>query len=94
MVLLPRALLHSSRRRKVDRLSCTLSLCLSLNVANRHEGHALEAWRVSQELEAALSKAGLAVIDQTGVSYNPIADRWSRSKDMDVNYMLLAERPA
>jgi len=47
-----------------------------------------------QELETALSKAGLSVIDQTGVSYNPLADRWSRSKDMDVNYMLLAERPA
>lgn len=47
-----------------------------------------------QELETALGKAGLSVIDQTGVSYNPLADRWSRSKDMDVNYMLLAERPA
>lgn len=47
-----------------------------------------------QELEAALAKAGLSVIDRTGVTYNPLADRWSRSKDMDVNYMLLAERPA
>ena len=28
----------------------------------------------------------------TGVVYNPLADRWQRSKDMDVNYMVLAER--
>ena len=47
-----------------------------------------------QELEAALARVGLSVIDRTGVTYNPLADRWSRSKDMDVNYMLLAERPA
>ncbi|RFC67940.1 MULTISPECIES: bifunctional 2-polyprenyl-6-hydroxyphenol methylase/3-demethylubiquinol 3-O-methyltransferase UbiG [Mesorhizobium] len=45
-----------------------------------------------EELETAISSAGLTVIDRAGVSYNPIADRWSRSKDMDVNYMLLAER--
>ena len=46
------------------------------------------------ELEAALTKAGMSVADRTGVTYNPLADRWSRSKDMDVNYMLLAERMA
>ena len=46
------------------------------------------------ELEAALGRAGLAVIDRTGVTYNPLADRWQRSKDMDVNYMVLAERAA
>lgn len=45
-----------------------------------------------EELEAALSKAGLSVIDRTGVVYNPLGDRWQRSKDMDVNYMVLAER--
>lgn len=44
------------------------------------------------ELEAALAKSGMAVADRTGVTYNPLADRWGRSKDMDVNYMILAER--
>jgi len=44
------------------------------------------------ELEAALTQAGLTVIDRTGVTYNPLSDRWSRSKDMDVNYMVMAER--
>ena len=31
------------------------------------------------ELEAALEAAGLAILDRTGVRYNPLADRWSRS---------------
>lgn len=45
-----------------------------------------------EELEKALADAGMAIADRTGVSYNPLADRWQRSKDMDVNYMLLAEK--
>lgn len=44
------------------------------------------------ELEQALAKTGLTVTDRAGVTYNPLADRWGLSKDMDVNYMLLAER--
>lgn len=44
------------------------------------------------ELEAAFAKAGLSVMDKTGVVYNPVVDRWSMSKDMDVNYMMLAGR--
>jgi 2-polyprenyl-6-hydroxyphenyl methylase/3-demethylubiquinone-9 3-methyltransferase len=44
------------------------------------------------ELEKALAESGMKVVDRTGVTYNPIADRWSRSKDMDVNYMVLAEK--
>lgn len=45
------------------------------------------------ELERALAGAGLAVIDRAGVAYNPLADRWQRSADLDVNYMVAAERP-
>ena len=44
-----------------------------------------------EELEKALADAGMAIADRTGVTYNPLSDRWGRSKDMDVNYMLLAE---
>jgi 2-polyprenyl-6-hydroxyphenyl methylase/3-demethylubiquinone-9 3-methyltransferase len=44
------------------------------------------------ELEKALADAGMAVADRTGVTYNPLADRWQQSKDMDVNYMVLAEK--
>ena len=47
-----------------------------------------------EELERALTGAGLAVTDRSGVIYNPLADRWQRSKDMDVNYMVLAEKAA
>ena len=46
------------------------------------------------ELEKALAPTGMTIIDRTGVVYHPLADRWQRSKDMDVNYMVLAERPA
>jgi 2-polyprenyl-6-hydroxyphenyl methylase/3-demethylubiquinone-9 3-methyltransferase len=46
------------------------------------------------ELEAALTTAGLAVTERTGVAYDPLADRWSRSADMSVNYMMAAEKPA
>ena len=45
-------------------------------------------------LKASLAKAGLTVTRRTGVSYNPLADRWSRSAEMDVNYMVVAEKPA
>ena len=44
------------------------------------------------ELEKALAPTGMTIIDRTGVAYNPLADRWQLSKDMDVNYMVLAER--
>ncbi|MET0598794.1 MAG: bifunctional 2-polyprenyl-6-hydroxyphenol methylase/3-demethylubiquinol 3-O-methyltransferase UbiG [Mesorhizobium sp.] len=45
-----------------------------------------------EELDTALANAGMAVVDRTGVVYNPLADRWQRSRDMDVNYMVMAER--
>ena len=32
------------------------------------------------------------MIGERGVVYNPFADRWQLSSDMDVNYMLVAER--
>jgi 2-polyprenyl-6-hydroxyphenyl methylase/3-demethylubiquinone-9 3-methyltransferase len=44
------------------------------------------------ELEKALSGAGMAIVDRSGVIYNPLADRWQPSKDIDVNYMVLAEK--
>jgi 2-polyprenyl-6-hydroxyphenyl methylase/3-demethylubiquinone-9 3-methyltransferase len=45
-------------------------------------------------LERALSGAAMSVIDRTGVIYHPLADRWQKSTDMDVNYMVLAEKAA
>ncbi len=47
-----------------------------------------------EELEKPLIANGLEIINRTGVFFNPLANQWNLSKDMDVNYMLLAKRPA
>lgn len=47
-----------------------------------------------EELGRAITTNGLALGAETGVVYNPLADRWSAARDMDVNYMLSATRPA
>jgi 2-polyprenyl-6-hydroxyphenyl methylase / 3-demethylubiquinone-9 3-methyltransferase len=54
--------------------------------------HHWEKFVTPNELEAALERRGLRVIDETGVIYNLLADRWQLSTDMDVNYMVVAER--
>ncbi len=46
-----------------------------------------------EELEIPLNSSGMNIIDRTGVFYNPVFDQWKFSKDMDVNYMILAQRP-
>ncbi len=45
-----------------------------------------------EELERAFEDAGLDVTGERGVIYNPLADRWQLSSDMDVNYMLVGKR--
>ncbi len=45
------------------------------------------------ELARTLRPTGLSVRELTGVVYNPFLDRWSLSRDLEVNYMLVAERP-
>ncbi|WP_019219804.1 bifunctional 2-polyprenyl-6-hydroxyphenol methylase/3-demethylubiquinol 3-O-methyltransferase UbiG [Bartonella florencae] len=44
-----------------------------------------------QELKNLLFQNTLTVIDEIGITYNPLNDSWNRSKDMDVNYLLLAK---
>jgi 2-polyprenyl-6-hydroxyphenyl methylase/3-demethylubiquinone-9 3-methyltransferase len=44
------------------------------------------------ELVRRLRENGLTVSELTGVAYNPLDDRWRRSRDLDVNYMLFAIR--
>ena len=39
-----------------------------------------------------MEQGGLRVTGERGVVYNLLADRWQLSSDMDVNYMLVAER--
>jgi len=43
------------------------------------------------ELTKHLLDNRLVVTEQSGVVYNPFADRWGLSTDMDVNYMMVAE---
>jgi 2-polyprenyl-6-hydroxyphenyl methylase/3-demethylubiquinone-9 3-methyltransferase len=56
--------------------------------------HQWEKFITPNELLAALEQHGLTVIDETGVIYNLLSDRWQMSTDMDVNYMMAAERLA
>ncbi len=54
--------------------------------------HRWDKFVTENELEALLEANGLRVKAETGVIYNPLADRWQRAGDMDVNYMLVAAR--
>ena len=56
--------------------------------------HQWDKFVTPNELEAALTRHGLRVIEDTGVIYNLIVDRWQLSDDMDVNYMITAEKAA
>ena len=42
------------------------------------------------ELTAGLRPGGIDVTELTGMTYNPLNDRWSLSRDIDVNYLALA----
>ncbi len=46
-----------------------------------------------EEVEAALTGAGMNIAERTGVSYNPLMDQWKISADTDVNYMVTATKP-
>lgn len=47
-----------------------------------------------EELEKPLAASGMQIDERTGVFFNPLMNQWNLSKDMDVNYMMLATRPA
>ena len=54
--------------------------------------HQWDKFVTPDELEIAIEQGGLRIIDETGVIYNLFADRWQLSADMDVNYMVVAEK--
>jgi 2-polyprenyl-6-hydroxyphenyl methylase/3-demethylubiquinone-9 3-methyltransferase len=56
--------------------------------------HQWDKFVTPNELEIAIEQAGLTPTHETGVIYNLLADRWQLSKDMDVNYMVVAEKAA
>jgi 2-polyprenyl-6-hydroxyphenyl methylase/3-demethylubiquinone-9 3-methyltransferase len=56
--------------------------------------HRWDRFVTPNELAAVLERNGLRVIDERGVAYNILLDGWQLSDDLDVNYMVSAERPA
>jgi 2-polyprenyl-6-hydroxyphenyl methylase/3-demethylubiquinone-9 3-methyltransferase len=56
--------------------------------------HQWDKFIAPHELEIVIEQNGLRVVDEAGVIYNLLADRWQISTDMDVNYMLVAENAA
>jgi 2-polyprenyl-6-hydroxyphenyl methylase/3-demethylubiquinone-9 3-methyltransferase len=55
--------------------------------------HQWEKFISPDELERWLAENGLGVVDRSGVSYSPLTGEWRRARDMDVNYMIVAQRP-
>jgi 2-polyprenyl-6-hydroxyphenyl methylase/3-demethylubiquinone-9 3-methyltransferase len=56
--------------------------------------HQWDKFVTPDELESALERGGLNRIAKAGVIYNLFADRWQLAADMDVNYMVVAEKAA
>lgn len=46
-----------------------------------------------KEMREGLAQSGLTEKVLTGVSYNPLSDKWSLTSDTDVNYMIVAAKP-
>jgi 2-polyprenyl-6-hydroxyphenyl methylase/3-demethylubiquinone-9 3-methyltransferase len=46
-----------------------------------------------EELETWIAAAGLELYALAGVSYSPFSRQWAVSRDLDVNYMVVARRP-
>ena len=55
--------------------------------------HHWEQFITPDELRQYLEAAGLKPMDTTGVVYNPLTGTWARSRDTDVNYMTVADKP-
>jgi 2-polyprenyl-6-hydroxyphenyl methylase/3-demethylubiquinone-9 3-methyltransferase len=54
--------------------------------------HQWDKFVTPNELEIALEQSALQITGETGVIYNLFADCWQLSSDMDVNFMVVAER--
>jgi len=55
--------------------------------------HRWEKFVTPDELSDAFEACGLTVLDETGIIYDLLADRWRLASDMDVNYMMAAQKP-
>ena len=55
--------------------------------------HQWEKFISPEELAEMLRQGGLSPFPAQGVTFNPFINKWKRSRDIDVNYMVIAERP-
>jgi 2-polyprenyl-6-hydroxyphenyl methylase/3-demethylubiquinone-9 3-methyltransferase len=56
--------------------------------------HDWKKFLTPKELERAVEATGLAVLDACGMVFDPFRGRWSLAAgDLDVNYLMVAERP-
>ena len=56
--------------------------------------HSYKKFLTPEEITSQLRQNGMQLRDKCGVTYTPLQDEWRQSRDMSVNYMLLAEKPA
>ena len=56
--------------------------------------HSYDKLVTPAEFAGAFRSAGLEISAETGIVYVPLADRWRLSRDLDVNYMMVAARAA
>ena len=56
--------------------------------------HDWRRFRRASELAASLRRAGLRLEALAGIGYDPIGGRWTLSRDLAVNYLAFAIRPA
>jgi 2-polyprenyl-6-hydroxyphenyl methylase/3-demethylubiquinone-9 3-methyltransferase len=54
--------------------------------------HQWEKFITPAELKTWLTDNHIAIKGETGVTYHPFANEWRRSRDMDVNYMLVGQK--
>lgn len=54
--------------------------------------HSFEKFLTPEEISSQLKRNGMGIKDKCGVSFSPLQDQWRKSRDMSVNYMLLAEK--
>jgi len=55
--------------------------------------HSYSKFLTPEEISSQLKRHNMSIKDKTGVTYSPLRDQWRKSRDMSVNYMLLAEKP-
>ena len=56
--------------------------------------HDFRKFLTPDEIAALVTRNRLKVIDKTGVVFHPLADEWRQSRDLSVNYMVLATKAA